>query len=134
MRVLVDMSATLVHHGHVRLLKKAKEYGDVIVALSTDEAIKSKKKYEPELTFLERKEIIEAIKYVSEVIPSPWLISNKFLMEHNIDLLIHGNDNENPIHPDKLLIFKRTAGISSSLLRARILSNFNMAKNEKAQY
>ncbi len=35
-RILVDMSATLIHHGHIRLLKKAKEYGDVIISLSTD--------------------------------------------------------------------------------------------------
>ncbi|MBM4230175.1 MAG: cytidyltransferase, partial [Gammaproteobacteria bacterium] len=31
-RVMVDMSATLIHHGHVRLLKKASEHGRVIVA------------------------------------------------------------------------------------------------------
>ena len=27
MRVIVDMSATILHHGHIRLLKKAKELG-----------------------------------------------------------------------------------------------------------
>ena len=36
-RVMVDMSCTLLHHGHVRLLQKAAQYGDVIVALTTDE-------------------------------------------------------------------------------------------------
>ena len=35
-RILVDMSATLIHHGHVRILKKASEFGSVIVALTTD--------------------------------------------------------------------------------------------------
>ena len=38
-RVMVDMSATLIHHGHVRLIKKAAEYGDVIVGLTSDEEI-----------------------------------------------------------------------------------------------
>ena len=37
------MSATLIHHGHIRLLKKASEFGSVIVALTTDEEIKIKK-------------------------------------------------------------------------------------------
>ena len=32
-RVLVDMSLTLFHHGHVRLLRKAAELGHVTVAL-----------------------------------------------------------------------------------------------------
>ena len=48
-RILVDMSATLIHHGHIRLLKKASNYGDVIVALTTDDEIYNKKGYFPEL-------------------------------------------------------------------------------------
>ena len=42
-RVLVDMSATLIHHGHIRLLKNAKNYGKVIIALTTDEEISQNK-------------------------------------------------------------------------------------------
>ena len=44
-RILVDMSAVLIHHGHIRLLKKAQKYGEVIVALTTDKEIKKKKKF-----------------------------------------------------------------------------------------
>ena len=55
---MVDMSLTLIHHGHIRLLKNAKKYGYVIVALTKDEEIKSKKGYVPELNFDERKEIL----------------------------------------------------------------------------
>jgi len=42
-RIMVDMSATLIHHGHIKLLKKASEHGKVIVGLTTDEEILSKK-------------------------------------------------------------------------------------------
>ena len=42
-RIMVDMSATLLHHGHVRLLRKASELGQVIVALTTDEEVRGKK-------------------------------------------------------------------------------------------
>ena len=66
-RIMVDMSATLIHHGHIRLLKKAAELGDVVVALTSDAEVKSKKGYTPELNFAERKEILEAVKYVTEV-------------------------------------------------------------------
>jgi len=55
-RILVDMSATLIHHGHVRLLKAAKEMGTVIVALTTDEDLRATRGYKPELSFEERKE------------------------------------------------------------------------------
>ncbi len=63
----MDLSATLIHYGHIRLLKKANEIGDVVVALTTDEEVKRTKGYMPELNFEERKEIPESIRYVSRV-------------------------------------------------------------------
>ena len=44
-----------------------------------------------------------------------------FLDQHNIDLLVHGHDNSNPISQERLLVLPRTEGISSSLLRTRVL-------------
>lgn len=123
MRICVDMSATLIHHGHVRLLKKAKELGTVVVALTTDEEVQNKKGYKPELSFEERKEVLESIRYVDEVIPSPWLIDDAFLVEHNIDKLVHGSDNSNLIPEEKLIIFPRTEGVSSSDMRSRVLDS-----------
>lgn len=120
-RIMIDMSATLIHHGHVRLLKEAKKLGTVIVALTTDEEISTKKGYSSELNFEQRREILEAIKYVDEVVPCNWLIEDAFLDQHNIDLLVHGHDNSNPISPERLLVLPRTEGISSSLLRSRVL-------------
>ena len=122
-RVMVDMSATLIHHGHIRLLKKAAEIGDVIVALTTDDEIKRTKGYTPELTFDERKEILESIRYVKEVVPSPWLISYEYMLEQKCDYLVHGADNSNHIPKEKLVIYPRTEGISSSILRERVLDS-----------
>ena len=121
LRVMVDMSATLLHHGHIRLLKKAAEIGEVVVALTTDEEIKKKKGYVPELNYEERKEIMESICYVSEVVPCPWLIDEAFLNQHHCDLLVHGADNSNHIPEERLVICPRTEGISSSMLRKRVL-------------
>ena len=124
-RIMVDMSATLIHHGHIRLLKKASTYGKVFVALTTDKEIISKKGYKPEISFEFRKEILLSIKYVHEVIPSPWLIDEDFLDSNHIDFLIHGSDNSNPISKRRLIIFERTEGISSSIIRKRVLNNLN---------
>ena len=119
-RIMVDMSATLIHHGHIRLLRKAAELGDV-VALTSDAEVKSKKGYTPELNFAERKEILEAVKYVTEVVESPWLITEDFVNEHHCDLLVHGSDNVNHIDPKRLVIFPRTEGVSSTELRERVI-------------
>lgn len=120
-RVMVDMSATLIHHGHIRLLRAAKKYGHVVVALTADEEIRKQKGYEPEMDLASRRELLEAIRYVDEVVPSPWLIEQDFLDRHRIDLLIHGSDNTNPIDQDRLLVLPRTSGISSSIIRGRVL-------------
>ena len=120
-RVLVDMSATLFHHGHIRILKRASSFGQVVVALTLDEEVIKVKGYTPEIPFHGRREILEAIRYVDEVIPAPWLINNDFLSQHNIDLLVHGEDNSNKVDGDKLMILPRTTGISSTIMRARVL-------------
>ena len=118
-RVMVDMSCTLLHHGHIRLLRKAADLGNVIVALTTDDEILMKKGYTPELSFEERREILLAIKYVSDVIPSKWLLDDKYIRENKIDILVHGDDNSNKITACELVIFPRTQGVSSSEIRAR---------------
>ena len=120
-RVLVDMSATLFHHGHVRLLRKASELGDVIVGLTSDSDIQKIKGYTPEIPFEGRKEILESIRFVTEVIESPWLIDDNFLSQNTIDFLVHGDDNVNTVSKEKLKIHRRTEGISSTIIRARVL-------------
>ncbi len=59
-----------IHPGHVRMFREAKKLGDkLVVIINNDNWLKKKKKY----CFMsqeERKEVIEAIKYVDEVIIS----------------------------------------------------------------
>ena len=116
-RILVDMSLTVLHHGHIRLLQKASHLGHVVVALCTDDEILKAKGFLPRLSFEHRKEITLAIRYVEEVIESKWLIDENYLDTHNIDLLVHGDDNVNPVPSERLVIFPRTYGISSSVLK-----------------
>ncbi|WP_310652898.1 adenylyltransferase/cytidyltransferase family protein, partial [Lactobacillus jensenii] len=69
-KVITYGSFDLLHYGHVRLFKRAKELGDyLIVGLSTDEFNEIKKHKEAYNSYAERKYILEAIKYVVEVIP-----------------------------------------------------------------
>tara|TARA_B100000700_G_C14343440_1_gene533776 strand:+ start:71 stop:484 length:414 start_codon:yes stop_codon:yes gene_type:complete len=118
-RVFVDLSATLIHHGHIRLLKKSSKFGKVIVGLSTDKEIRRFKGYYPELNYNQRKEIISSIKYVDQVIPSKWLISNSFLKNNKIDVIVRGHDHKKDIFSIKTIIFPRTKGISSRIIRVK---------------
>lgn len=59
-----------LHIGHIRHIKEAKKLGDkLIVILASDEDM-MRKKGRPFMPFDERKEILEAIEWVDEVIPS----------------------------------------------------------------
>jgi len=130
-RIMVDMSASILHHGHIRLLRKASEHGRVIVGLTSDDEILSKKGYQPELDFECRKEILESIKYVDEVVTVPWLLDEKILKQHNIDLLVHGSDNSNLISENNIKIFQRTEGVSSSEIRENALRSITQINNQK---
>ena len=118
--VMVDMTCSILHHGHIRLLKKASKFGKVIVALTDDKEILKNKKFKSPLNFKERKEILESIKYVSKVVKSKFLITEKFLKKNRIDFLIHGSDNKNLVSSKHLKKFKRTKKISSTILRTKI--------------
>ena len=125
-KIMVDMSSTLIHHGHIRLIKKAKRYGDLIIGLTTDKQIRKFKGYYPELSFKFRKEILLEIKGVKKVVPSNWLITQKFLDKHKIDILISGGDYKKRKFKTKTINFNRTKFISSSILRkkaSKILNN-----------
>jgi glycerol-3-phosphate cytidylyltransferase len=134
-KILVDMSITLLHHGHIRLLKKASKIGYVVVGLTDDKEIKKYKGYYPELSFKFRKEILKSIKYVDKVVKTKFVITKKVLVRNKIDFLIHGNDLKNFFDKKYLKIFKRTGGVSSSLLRKKsakiykILNEKNVKKN-----
>ena len=121
--ILLDMSATIIHHGHVRLINRAAKLGNVIIALTIDKEIKKYKGYIPEIQFKHRREILQSFKNVFKVVPSNFFITDKFLRSLKIDYLIHGNDNKNKISKTKIKIFKRTLGISSTLIRKKACKN-----------
>lgn len=59
-----------IHPGHIRMFKEAKALGDkLVVILNNDNWLVKKKKFNF-MSQKERKEVIEAIKYVDEVIIS----------------------------------------------------------------
>ena len=121
---MLDMSATLIHHGHIRLIKKARKYGDLFIALTIDKQIKKYKGYLPELSFRFRKEILLEIKGVKKVVPSNWLITQQFLDKHRVDIIISGSDYNKRKFNTKSINFKRTKFISSVTLRKKATKIF----------
>lgn len=89
--VYVGMSADLVHPGHINVINKASELGDVTVGLLTDKAIASYKRV-PFMEWERRAEVVGALKGVVRVVPQHTLDYVPNLREYQPDFVVHGDD------------------------------------------
>jgi glycerol-3-phosphate cytidylyltransferase len=127
-RILTYGTYDLFHYGHLQLLKRAKALGDyLIVAISTDEfnAIKGKKCIVP---FEHRKAIVEAIRYVDEVITeNNWEQKVDDIKNKEIDVFVMGHDWEGKFDfledHCKVSYLPRTEDISSTEIIEDIKTN-----------
>jgi glycerol-3-phosphate cytidylyltransferase len=121
-KVITYGTFDLLHTGHINILRRAKEYGDyLIVAISSDEfnALKGKKAY---YSFEQRKLILEAIRYVDEVIPEhTWEQKVQDVKDHEVDVFVMGDDWKGKFDFLKehceVIYLPRTVGISTTKIK-----------------
>ena len=89
--VYIAISADVLHHGHINLIKKASEYGNLIVGVLTDEVVATYKRF-PVLDYEKRTFIIKNIDGVSEVVPQDTLDYMTNLKKYKPDYVFHGDD------------------------------------------
>lgn len=90
-QVYIAMSADIIHHGHINIIEKASELGEVTVGVLTDEAIASYKRF-PLLGLEERMRIISNIKNVKNVVVQDSIDYEKNLRMLRPDYVVHGDD------------------------------------------
>ncbi len=121
-KVITYGTYDLLHVGHINLLRRARELGDyLVVVVSSDEfnAIKGKKAY---YSFEDRKKILEAIKYVDEVLPEyTWEQKIDDVVNNNIDVFVMGDDWKGKFDFLKdyceVVYLPRTEGISTTKIK-----------------
>lgn len=93
-RVITYGTFDLLHYGHINLLRRAKELGDyLIVALSTDEFNEREKGKKTYFSFEQRKQLLEAIRYVDLVIPEEnWDQKVDDVNLYQADVFVMGDD------------------------------------------
>ncbi|MBE6807677.1 MAG: glycerol-3-phosphate cytidylyltransferase [Ruminococcaceae bacterium] len=93
-RVITYGTFDMLHYGHIHLLRRARELGDyLVVALSTDEFNWNEKQKKCYFSYEHRKLLLEAIRYVDEVIPEEsWDQKRTDIHDHNIDVFVMGDD------------------------------------------
>ena len=122
-KVITYGTYDLLHYGHINLLRRARELGDyLVVALSTDEFnwnMKQKKCFYP---YEIRKAMLEAIRYVDEVIPETcWEQKKTDVVDHDIDVFVMGDDWQGKFDFLKtqceVVYLPRTPDISTTLIK-----------------
>jgi len=134
MKAYLGGTFDILHPGHIELFKTAKRlFGEVYVALNTDEFAETYKR-KPIMKLQERKEMVEACKYVDCVIINAGGKDSKpSILQVRPDFIIHGDDwtgedymkqldvdqkflDDNKI---KLIYLPYTRGISTSYIIRR---------------
>lgn len=90
-QVYICFSTDILHNGHIRILQRAAELGEVTVGLLTDEVVASYKHY-PLIPLEERIAMFEGLKYVSRVVVQESLDYTDILNRLRPDIVVHGDD------------------------------------------
>jgi len=144
--VYVGMSADILHHGHINIIKESAKLGDVTVGVLTDEAIASYKRL-PYLTYPERKVVVEGMRGVTQVVPQETLDYRPNLEKYRPNFVVHGDDWKTGVQSKvrqqvidkiaewggKLVEIPYTPDISSTKLNEMVKSQGTTADRRRGQ-
>ena len=131
--VYLGMSADLIHPGHVNIVERAAELGQVTVGLLTDRAIASYKRV-PMMEWELRAKVVGALSGVSAVVAQETLDYVPNLRKLKPDFVVHGDDWQTGVQASvradvikvlsewggELIEVPYTEGISSTRLHAAV--------------
>lgn len=122
----------MFHIGHLNIIKRAKEQCEhLIVGVTTDELCEKNKKKRPIICESDRVAIVEAIKYVDEVVLQCDMDKLSAVKKHSADAVFVGSDWKGTPSWNKyeeefasvgcsVVYLDHTDGISSTILRERL--------------
>ena len=133
--VYAALSADLLHEGHINIIKKASELGELTVGVLTDKAIASYKRL-PYQDYEKRKTIVESIKGVYKVVKQETHDYESNLREIKPNIVVHGDDWKEGIQKNirekvvktlsewggELVEFPYTDGVSSTMINNELKS------------
>lgn len=90
-KVYLGVTADIIHPGIINIITEGAKLGELTVGLLTDSAIASHKRL-PHLDYEQRKQVVENIKGVSEVVPQEDWSYVPNLKKYKPDIIIHGDD------------------------------------------
>lgn len=131
-KIYLGMSFDAFHHGHANIIEKARQYGDIIIGLLTDQAIADHKKI-PYLKYDQRKFILENMSGVKLVVPQNEWDYAPNIKKYKPDYMIHGDDWLNgPLSNYRSKAIKALDEVGAKLIEipyTRDISSTDLTKN-----
>ncbi len=111
--VYMCFSTDIIHSGHIAIINKAKNIGNLIIGVLSDEAVSSYKRF-PLMPFNERKTIFENISGVKQVVEQKTLSYAEILRKIKPNYVVHGDDwkegFQKPIRDEVLSVLSEYGG------------------------
>ena len=131
-RIYMDGVFDIIHSGHFNAFRQAQYLGDILVCGLNSDADVAKAKGKTLMDIKERSSLAGSSKWIGELaLDTPYTPTIETLDKYECDYLAHGDDiptNEhgNTIYDEiiakkRLRVFRRTEGISTTVIRGRLL-------------
>lgn len=90
-KVFMSFATDIVHSGHLNIIEKAAELGEITAGIQTDEVIALNNRF-PIVDLEERLRIFSSLKHIAKVVVQDTLSYRKLLTELKPDYVVHGDD------------------------------------------
>lgn len=127
-KVYACFCTDVIHEGHLNIINKAKEYGEVIVGILTDEAMIRYNRF-PTISFEERIHLFEELDAVSQVVIQNDIMYDNIIAEIKPDYVIHGDNwREGPEAAIRANVIKVLSEYGGELIEVPYTYNENVKR------
>lgn len=118
----------VIHEGHLNILKRAKEYGEVIVGVLADEAMVKYNRF-PTISLEDRIEIVKNTGLADRVIVQNTIMYDEVIAKEKPDYVIHGDNwKEGPENAIRQNVLKNLSEYGGELIEAPYTYNREVKK------
>lgn len=127
-KVYTCFCTDVIHEGHLNILKRAKEYGEVIVGVLADEAMVRYNRF-PTISLEDRIEIVKNTGLADRVIVQNTIMYDEVIAKEKPDYVIHGDNwKEGPENAIRQNVLKNLSEYGGELIEAPYTYNREVKK------
>lgn len=127
-KVYTCFCTDVIHEGHLNILKKAKEYGEVVVGVLADEAMVRYNRF-PTISLEERIEIVKNTGLADRVIVQNTIMYDEVIAKEKPDYVIHGDNwKEGPENAIRQNVLQNLSKYGGELIEAPYTYNREVKK------